>query len=94
LDVPCAHAVLEAAGQAGKPDRAPWPAELTDREAEVLRLLASGLSNKQIARRLTLSPKTVGHHVEHIYAKLGVSTRAGATLLAMEYGFMGGVGRR
>jgi DNA-binding NarL/FixJ family response regulator len=55
----------------------------------VLQLLATGLSNKQIARRLTLSPKTVGRHVEHIYAKLGVSTRAGATLFAMAQGLVG-----
>lgn len=88
FDVPCARAVLEAAGEAHKAGRSAWPAGLTDREVEVLRLLASGLSNKQIARKLTLSPKTVGHHVEHIYAKLGVSTRAGATLFAMEQGLI------
>jgi HD-GYP domain-containing protein (c-di-GMP phosphodiesterase class II)/DNA-binding CsgD family transcriptional regulator len=89
LDVPCARAVLEVAGEARKPGRSDWPAGLTDREVEVLQLLATGLSNKQIARRLTLSPKTVGRHVEHIYAKLGVSTRAGATLIAMEQGLVG-----
>jgi HD-GYP domain-containing protein (c-di-GMP phosphodiesterase class II) len=89
LDVPCVRAVLEATGQPRKPGRSAWPAELTDREVEVLRLLATGLSNKQIARRLTLSPKTVGHHVEHIYSKLDVSTRAGATLFAMEQGLGG-----
>jgi DNA-binding NarL/FixJ family response regulator len=55
----------------------------------VVRLLATGLSNKQIARTLTLSPKTVGHHIEHIYTKLEVSTRAGATLFAMEQGLVG-----
>jgi HD-GYP domain-containing protein (c-di-GMP phosphodiesterase class II) len=89
LDTPCARAVLEAAGQAHKPSRSAWPAALTDREIEVLRLLATGLSNKLIARRLTISPKTVGHHVEHIYAKLDVSTRPGATLFAMEQGLVG-----
>jgi DNA-binding CsgD family transcriptional regulator len=89
LDISSARCVLEAAGQAGKPARSAWPAGLTDREVEVLRLLTTGLSNKQIARRLTLSPKTVGHHVEHIYAKLEVSTRAGATLFAMEQGLVG-----
>ncbi|MGH2700031.1 MAG: HD domain-containing phosphohydrolase [Actinomycetota bacterium] len=89
LEVSCARAVLDAAGEPGKPRRSAWPAGLTDREVEVLRFLASGLSNKEIARRLTLSPKTVGHHVEHIYAKLGVSTRAGATLFAMQQGLVG-----
>ncbi|MGH2736977.1 MAG: HD domain-containing phosphohydrolase [Actinomycetota bacterium] len=89
LDVACARAVLEAAGQTHKSGRSAWPAGLTDREVDVLQLLSTGLSNKQIARSLTLSPKTVGHHVEHIYAKLGVSTRAGATLFAMEQGLVG-----
>jgi HD-GYP domain-containing protein (c-di-GMP phosphodiesterase class II) len=89
LDVSCARAVLDAAGHAHKPALAAWPAGLTDREVEVLRLLATGLSNKQIARRLTLSPKTIGHHIEHIYAKLDVSTRAGATLFAMDQGLAG-----
>jgi HD-GYP domain-containing protein (c-di-GMP phosphodiesterase class II)/DNA-binding CsgD family transcriptional regulator len=89
LDVFSTRAVLEAAGEKRKPGRSAWPAGLTDREVEVLRLLGSGLSNKQVARKLTLSPKTVGHHVEHIYAKLGVSTRAGAVLFAMEKGLIG-----
>jgi HD-GYP domain-containing protein (c-di-GMP phosphodiesterase class II)/DNA-binding CsgD family transcriptional regulator len=89
LDVACARSVLEAAGEARKPSRSVWPAGLTDREVEVLRLLATGLSNKQIARKLTVSPKTVGRHVEHIYSKLGVSTRAGATLSALEHGLVG-----
>jgi HD-GYP domain-containing protein (c-di-GMP phosphodiesterase class II) len=89
LDVACARAVLEAAGHARKRRLSAWPAGLTDREVEVLRLLASGLSNKRIADTLTVSPKTVGRHVEHIYAKLAVSTRAGATLFAMEHGLVG-----
>jgi HD-GYP domain-containing protein (c-di-GMP phosphodiesterase class II)/DNA-binding CsgD family transcriptional regulator len=86
LDVSCARAVLEAAGEPSKPGRSAWPSGLTDREVEVLRLLATGMSNKHIASKLTLSPKTVGRHIEHIYAKLGVSTRAGATLFAVEQG--------
>jgi HD-GYP domain-containing protein (c-di-GMP phosphodiesterase class II)/DNA-binding CsgD family transcriptional regulator len=89
MDVPCARAVLEAAGEPHKPSRTAWPAGLTDREVDVLRLVANGLSNKQIAGRLTLSPKTVGRHVEHIYAKLGVSTRPAATLFALEQGLVG-----
>ncbi len=57
---------------------------------EVLRLIARGHANKQVASRLGISPKTVGRHVEHIYAKAGVSTHAGATLFAMEQGLLSG----
>ncbi len=89
MDVPCTRAVLAAAGESRSFPRSVWPAGLTDREVEVLRLVAAGLSNKKIAGRLTLSPKTVGRHVEHIYAKIGVSTRAGATLFAMDQGLTG-----
>jgi HD-GYP domain-containing protein (c-di-GMP phosphodiesterase class II) len=89
IDAYCARAVVEAAGEGRGPGRSAWPARLTDREVDVLKLLVTGLSNKQIARRLTLSPKTVGHHIEHIYAKAGVSTRAGATLFAIEQGLAG-----
>jgi HD-GYP domain-containing protein (c-di-GMP phosphodiesterase class II) len=84
-------AVLDAAGQrAPSTGRAPAPraAGLTDREAEVLRLIARGRANKQVAAALGISPKTVGHHIEHIYAKTGVTTRAGATLFAMEHGLL------
>jgi len=54
----------------------------------VLRLLSRGLSNQQIAERLYISPKTVGHHVQHIYAKIGVSTRPGATMFAIQHGLL------
>jgi HD-GYP domain-containing protein (c-di-GMP phosphodiesterase class II) len=64
------------------------PAGLTEREVEVLRLLARGLSNKDIAERLVISPKTVGNHVEHIYAKIDASTRAAAGLFAMRHGLL------
>jgi HD-GYP domain-containing protein (c-di-GMP phosphodiesterase class II)/DNA-binding CsgD family transcriptional regulator len=90
MDVPCARAVLEAAGEERSFPRSAWPSGLTDREVDVLTLVAAGLSNKQIAGRLTLSPKTVGSHIEHIYAKIEVSTRAGATLFAMDRGLTGG----
>jgi DNA-binding CsgD family transcriptional regulator len=57
---------------------------LTPREADVLRLVARGRSNKEIAKRLIISPKTVDNHLQHIYEKIGVSTRAAATLYAVE----------
>ena len=54
----------------------------------MLRLLARGLSNKEIAERLVISPKTVGNHVEHIYSKIDASTRAAASLFAMQHGLL------
>ena len=54
----------------------------------MLRLLARGLSNKEIAEQLVISRKTAGSHVEHIYAKIGVSNRARASLFAMKHGLM------
>jgi len=81
-------AVLAAAGQAASRRRPHHPAGLTDREVEVLRLIARGRANKQVAAALGVSPKTAGRHVEHIYAKAGVTTRAGATLFAMEHGLL------
>jgi len=82
------NAVLRAAGQRA-PARREWPAGLTAREVEVLRLLARGYANKQIGQRLDVTPKTVSNHVEHIYLKLGVSSRAAATLFATRHGLMG-----
>lgn len=76
-------AVLESVGERGDPVSAP-PAGLSVREVEVLRLLARGLTNKRVAERLDISPKTVGRHVEAIYGKIGASTRAAAALFAME----------
>jgi HD-GYP domain-containing protein (c-di-GMP phosphodiesterase class II) len=64
------------------------PAGLTPREVEVLRLLARGLSNKEIAQRLSISPKTVGNHAEHIYAKIDAQTRAAAAFFAMQQGLL------
>jgi HD-GYP domain-containing protein (c-di-GMP phosphodiesterase class II) len=78
-------AVLAAAGQPSRRTPTAHPAGLTEREVEVLRLIARGHANKQVAKALGISAKTVGHHIEHIYAKTGVSTRAGATLFAMEH---------
>ena len=79
-------AVLTAAGQ---PRAAtPRPAGLSERECEVLALLARGLATKQIARQLGISPKTCDHHIQSLYAKAGVSTRAAATLFALEHGLV------
>ena len=64
------------------------PAGLTVREVEVLKLLALGLSNKQIAARLVIAPKTAGNHIEHIYSKIGATSRAGAALFAMQQGLL------
>lgn len=85
LDRHAVHAILETAGHRARRTRAAWPAGLSDREVEVLRLIIGGLSNQEVARRLSISPKTVGHHVEHIYTKIGVSTRAGAALFALQH---------
>jgi HD-GYP domain-containing protein (c-di-GMP phosphodiesterase class II) len=86
-DAEAVEAVLGAAGHR-VPRRHGGPAGLTQREVEVLRLLARGLSNKQIAERLVISPKTVGNHVEHIYSKIHASTRAAAGLFAMQHGLL------
>jgi HD-GYP domain-containing protein (c-di-GMP phosphodiesterase class II) len=61
------------------------PAGLTEREVEVLRLVAKGASNRQIAKALSISEKTAGHHLEHIYDKIGVSGRGAAVFFAMEH---------
>jgi DNA-binding CsgD family transcriptional regulator len=68
--------------------RADGPAGLTAREVEVLRLIARGASTKDVAARLVISPKTAGTHIEHIYAKLGVSRRAEAALFAVQHGLL------
>ena len=87
LDADAVAAVLEAAGhRVGA--RRPRPAGLTDRQVEVLRLLASGLSNRQIAARLVVSPRTAERHVQDVYDKIGLSSRAGAALYAMEHGLI------
>ena len=62
-----------------------WPLGLTDREVEVLRAITRGLANKQIARELHISEATVHTHVINLYGKVGVNTRAGATLFAFEH---------
>jgi HD-GYP domain-containing protein (c-di-GMP phosphodiesterase class II)/DNA-binding CsgD family transcriptional regulator len=85
LDGDAVDAVLRAAGHKVLRGRR-WPAGLTTREVEVLRLVACGLSNKEIAHRMVISRKTVGSHIEHVYSKIGCSNRALASLFAMKHG--------
>lgn len=84
LDPEAVRAVLKVAGHR-QSRRSARPAGLSEREVEVLRLIARGASYKEVAGRLTISPRTAAHHVQHIYNKLGVSTRAGAAMFAMEH---------
>ena len=84
LDRELTEAVLAAAGHPGR-RRPEGVAGLTARELEVLRLLATGLSIRAMAARLVVAPKTVDAHVQHIYTKISVSTRAAATMFAMQH---------
>ena len=87
FDPDCVRAVVAGAGlRAALP--ADRPAGLSEREVEVIRLVARGLSNRDIAKTLVISPRTAEHHVQHIYAKIGVSTRASAAMFAMEHGLV------
>ena len=87
LDADAVEAVLGAAGHRVA-RRREGPAGLTAREVEVLQLVARGMSNREIARRLVISPKTVGSHVEHIYDKINASSRATASLFAVQHGLL------
>ncbi len=83
-------ATLRAAATTPAAPRAPtWPAGLTGREVEVLRLIAAGQSNRAIAQALFISPNTVLHHVSSIFAKLGVANRAEAAAYAIRRGLAG-----
>jgi HD-GYP domain-containing protein (c-di-GMP phosphodiesterase class II) len=86
LDPDAVAAVLTAAGQHAAAARMPASANLSEREVEVLRLLARGHTMKAVAATLQVSYKTVDRHVQNIYTKIGVGTRAGATLWAVEHG--------
>jgi DNA-binding CsgD family transcriptional regulator len=77
-----AHADALAAKQASRPA---YPAGLSAREVEVLRLVAEGLTDGQVADRLFLSRRTIGQHLHSIYTKLGVPSRAAATRFASEH---------
>jgi HD-GYP domain-containing protein (c-di-GMP phosphodiesterase class II)/DNA-binding CsgD family transcriptional regulator len=85
LDRDAIRAVLDAAG-APRPALPPLPAELTERELEVLRWLAAGRTKREIAAQLVISASTVHTHTVHIYGKCGVSTRAGLAMFAMQHG--------
>jgi HD-GYP domain-containing protein (c-di-GMP phosphodiesterase class II) len=84
LDGWAADAVLGAAGHRVRRRRRDWPGGLSTRQVEVLRLVVRGRSNREIAARLHISERTVEHHLEHIYTKIGVSTRAAAALFAAQ----------
>lgn len=87
IDRTAADAVLAAAGAPGR-TRREWPGGLSDREVEVLTLIVRGRTAKDVSRELSISIKTVGSHIEHIYAKIGVSTRGAAALFAMQHGLV------
>jgi HD-GYP domain-containing protein (c-di-GMP phosphodiesterase class II) len=86
LDADSASAVLQAAGH--RAPRMERPAGLSAREAQVVGLLARGLQTKQIARALGISIKTADRHIQHAYAKIGISSRAAAALFAMQHGLV------
>lgn len=88
LDRDAANAVLAAAGQPAAARSPAHPAGLTDRETQVLGLLARGLVTKQIAWKLGISPKTADRHIQNLYGKIGISTRAGATLFALQHNLL------
>jgi len=92
LDRDACAAVVEAAGLP-RP-RTVWPCDLTDREVDVLRLAARGLSNRQIAHELVVSDRTVETHLKHVYDKTGRRTRAGAAVFAMEHDLLISVDQR
>ena len=76
----------EPAGPLSMPANSSEPGHLTTRQTEVLRLVAEGKTDRQIAAELVLSEKTVGRHLENIFARLGVSSRAAATVAAVHMG--------
>ena len=87
MDGDVVEAVLGTAGHRVA-RRREGPAGLTAREVDVLRLVSRGMSSKEVAARLVISPKTARNHIEHIYGKIGASNRAGASLFAMQHGLI------
>jgi HD-GYP domain-containing protein (c-di-GMP phosphodiesterase class II) len=89
LDAAATEAVLQAAGHASERiARTPYPAGLTEREVEVVQLAVRGLTIRQVATRLSISAKTVDTHIQHVYAKTGVSTRGALALFAVSAGLL------
>jgi putative nucleotidyltransferase with HDIG domain len=86
IDAEAAKAVLAAAGHKVAVKKTEHLAGLTNRELDILRLAAAGLTIKAIGQRLGIAPKTVDNHLQSLYAKIEVKTRAGATLFAIEHG--------
>lgn len=84
-DPDAVRALVEAAGRPAPVVDQPRPAGLSPRQIEVLRLVAGGLSNPQIAARLVISRRTAERHVQDVYSRIGVSSRAAAALFAMEH---------
>jgi HD-GYP domain-containing protein (c-di-GMP phosphodiesterase class II) len=89
FDPELTEAVLTAAGHGRKHAAVEPAAGLSAREIEVLRLLARGRRKREIAQELFLAEKTVDNHVQHIYEKIGVTTRAAAAVFAVERGLLG-----
>lgn len=88
LDPEVVNAVLAAAGHDAPEVRREPPAGLSDRQVEVLRLVADGCSNRQIAERLVISRRTAEFHVQQIYRRIGTSSRASAAMFALEHGLL------
>jgi HD-GYP domain-containing protein (c-di-GMP phosphodiesterase class II) len=88
LDKEAVNGVLSAAHHRVEPPERKMATELTSREVEVLKLIAKGHPNRVVAKVLVISPKTVDNHIQSIYSKIHVSTRAGATLYAMQNGLL------
>jgi DNA-binding NarL/FixJ family response regulator len=86
LDPDAVNAVLAAAGR--RAPRIERPCGLTARETEVVGLLARGMQTKHVARALRISVKTADRHIQNAYRKIGVRTRAGAALFAMQHGLV------
>ena len=84
-----AHELGAAEPQALHRKSTTQPAGLTEREVDILRMLCRGLSRREMAQQLVISEHTVRHHLEHIYAKVGVGTRVAAVLFAVEHDLVG-----
>jgi HD-GYP domain-containing protein (c-di-GMP phosphodiesterase class II) len=89
FDGDCVDALAQGTGtpRTAAAQRA-WPSGLTEREVQVLRLVAKGMTVKEIAKQLVVSDSTARHHLEHIYDKASVSSRAGAVMFAVENGLL------